>query len=81
MLWRKMGFETALLKFKEGFENEPNAERLALVWREGGEFNVLPTWLIPHFREYLDWKNLVIVMCLTRAESESLWQIIGKEVE
>lgn len=70
MLWRKMGIETALLRLQEAFEEEPDAERLALVWREGGEYNVLPTWLLPHMGKSLDWKKWVVVMCLNRDEFE-----------
>lgn len=76
MLWKKMSFETAILRLWEGFGEEPEAERLALVWREGGEYNVLPTWLLPHFRECLDWKKLVVVMCLNREEAKELGRLL-----
>jgi hypothetical protein len=81
MLWRKMDFETALLRMKEEFDEEPEAERLALVWREGGEYNVLPTWLLPHFKDCLDWEDLVVVMCLSRKELIILWEMIKEGVE
>lgn len=79
MLWKKMSFETALLRLWEAFEDVPEAARLAMVWREGGEYNILPTWLIPHFREFLDWQTLVVVMCLDRKEAEDLKHLIVKE--
>lgn len=81
MLWRKMSFETALLKLVEGFEEEPDAERLALVWREGGEYNVLPTWLLPHIGRCLDWKAWVVVMCPDRDEVDFVRSLLKGEIE
>ena len=76
MLWRKMSFETGLLRLLEGFDEEPEGGRLALVWREGGEYNVLPTWILPHFREFLEWDSLVVVMCLDRDEARFMGKLI-----
>ena len=81
MLWKKMDFETGLLRLSEAFDKEPEAERLALVWREGGEYNVLPTWLLQHFKGFLDWEKIVVVMCLTDVECSKVRRMLKGDSE
>lgn len=81
MAWERGNFERGLILLKEGFDLDPVCCELALVWREGDEYNVLPAWIIRHFREYLDWRNLKVVMFLTRQECGWLLDMVKKGIE
>jgi len=79
--WSFGTFEAALVATRQQFEEERGCDEVAIVWRESGEYGVLPGWIIRHFDKYLDWKRLRVVMFLTRVESEILWALIKEGIE
>lgn len=80
MVWRTATFLDALRAMLKEFDNQPAAQALALVWRAGGEYNVMDSWLLKHVMCSMDEKTLRVVLWLTRDEAAKLISII-KEVD
>ena len=80
MVWRTATFLEALKGMLGEFDNQPAAQALALVWRAGGEYNVMDGWLLKHIMNAMDEKTLRVVLWLTREEASRMISII-KEVD
>ena len=80
MNWRACTFLEAVKGMLGEFDRQPSKQSLALVWRSGGEYNVMDNWLLEHVMISMDEKTLRIVLWLTREEAAKLISII-KDVE
>ena len=76
MVWRTATFLEALRAMLREFDNQPAAQALALVWRAGGEYNVMDGWLLKAIMNQMDEKTLRVVLWLTREEAAKLISVI-----
>lgn len=79
MVWRTATFLEAVRGMLYEFDHQPAAQALALVWRAGGEYNVMDGWLLRHVMCSMDEKTLRVVLWLTREEAAKLISIIKEE--
>lgn len=80
MVWRTATFLDALKAMLHEFDNQPAAQALALVWRTGGEYNVMDTWMLMAILNQMDEKRLRVVLWLTREEAAKLISIINEVI-
>lgn len=78
MVWRAVTFLEALRAMLKEFDNQPAVQALALVWRSGGEYNVMDGWLLKHIMGSMDEKTLRVVLWLTRGEAANLISVIKR---
>ena len=76
MAWKSTTFIGALRGMLGEFDSHPKATALALVWRAGGEYNVMDSWLLGHIMSAMDEKTLRVLLWLTREEAAKLISII-----
>jgi len=76
MVWRTATFLDAVMGMLTEFNNQPAAQALALVWRAGGEYNVMDGWLLKAIMNQMDEPSLRVVLWLTRKEAAEIAKLI-----
>lgn len=78
-MWRKMDFLDAVEELLKTFDQDPEAVRLALVWRAPGEWTVMDEWLLHNIKGHFYGATLRVVLWLTRPEAGQLMSVYRRK--
>ena len=68
MAWKQGRLVEAMKRLTEEFDKKPRCSCLAVVWREGEEYSIMPSWMVENIGGDISEGTLRIVLWVTREE-------------